>query len=598
MLSSTSSSDDEALQLATMPVGFRESHEDGRNNDFVDEDGKLLGAFNVSKPRDFTNGLSHAAQNLAKGVGVGIAGLFTAPIEGAVNSGAKGFFEGLGFGLVGAVSAPVIGVGTGIHQLYSGVMAQSEANDAKGKGLIWNKATRSWEVEVKRTLEEQYEAKSVKYEEQLKKDEAEPSKNDAVSSSAKETHFYDVLELSPGMDTTSNDIKKAYYKKAKEFHPDKNQNDVETAEFMFKEVAEAYQILSDPASRRTYDLHGKAALNQSSFDFDPGMLFGIIFGSEALSPYIGGEFRLSTLLPKILGHQDDSIEETQMDEIFDDQGIMNDKQELRVLRIAIYLRDKISPVVNNEVYNYVLRKAEKHPEKWSTILQSHILEGEEHLYSVVEEWEQSLEIEAAEICFETFGAIYVEALGFAFENIAKQYKTNANIFASAASKIRVSYQNTSDAMSLLTGTVSLFSGNKEMEKLSTKIKAAEEDPDTSPEELDALREKAAALPRALVEKLVQFGLRINLIDVNSTISDAVKCVVSKDTSIPTYERRVRANIIGRLGKVFSKTAKKYKEEHETSGPEVDVEDYLQECLLKAKMQKDADNSGVQEKSVI
>jgi len=196
-------------------------------------------------------------------------------------------------------------------------------------------------------------------------------------------------------------------------------------------------------------------------------------------------------------------------------------------------------------------------------------------------------IEAESLCSETFGGIYVEALGFAIENIAKQYKTNKNIFAVAASKIRGSYKNTSDVMSLVQGMVNLFKGNQEMERLATEIKAAETDPTVTSEQLNPLKEKAAALPKLLMEQLVQFGLRINLMDVNASVSDAVKYVVSKDTSAPIYERKVRANIIGRLGKVFSRTAKDYKEKHKGVGPELDVEDYLQECLLKAKMQMDA-----------
>ncbi len=68
--------------------------------------------------------------------------------------------------------------------------------------------------------------------------------------------FYDILGVSKG--ASASEIKKAYRKKAIQYHPDKNPGD-ETAELNFKKAAEAYEILSDSNKKAKYDQYGHAA---------------------------------------------------------------------------------------------------------------------------------------------------------------------------------------------------------------------------------------------------------------------------------------------------------------------------------------------------
>lgn len=70
--------------------------------------------------------------------------------------------------------------------------------------------------------------------------------------------YYQVLGVP--RNASSDDIKKAYRKAALKWHPDKNPENKERAEQRFKEIAEAYEVLSDREKREVYDRYGKEGL--------------------------------------------------------------------------------------------------------------------------------------------------------------------------------------------------------------------------------------------------------------------------------------------------------------------------------------------------
>src|SRR4051812_30787738 len=83
---------------------------------------------------------------------------------------------------------------------------------------------------------------------------------------------------------SADEIKKAYRKLVRQYHPDKNPGDA-AAEARFKEVQSAYDVLSDPEKRKQYDswgsTNGRPGPSNVDFgDFDLGDIFGGLFGGR------------------------------------------------------------------------------------------------------------------------------------------------------------------------------------------------------------------------------------------------------------------------------------------------------------------------------
>src|SRR5436853_6779047 len=97
--------------------------------------------------------------------------------------------------------------------------------------------------------------------------------------------YYEVLGVGRG--ATGEELKRAYRKLALQFHPDRNPNDPQS-EARFKEVNEAYEVLSDQSKRQRYDSFGHAGTQgMPGFDFGGAGfggindIFDMLFGQPA-----------------------------------------------------------------------------------------------------------------------------------------------------------------------------------------------------------------------------------------------------------------------------------------------------------------------------
>jgi molecular chaperone DnaJ len=104
------------------------------------------------------------------------------------------------------------------------------------------------------------------------------------------TDYYEVLGV--GRDAGDNDLKRAYRQLAMQFHPDKNPGD-KVAEEKFKQISEAYAILSDPDKRAQYDRFGTVGGAGGGFEGGFGTLFEDIFENFFAGGGGGGRGRRS-----------------------------------------------------------------------------------------------------------------------------------------------------------------------------------------------------------------------------------------------------------------------------------------------------------------
>ena len=104
------------------------------------------------------------------------------------------------------------------------------------------------------------------------------------------TDYYELLGVDRG--ASADDLKRAYRKLARQYHPDANPDDQE-AEAKFKEISEAYAVLSDESARARYDQFGHEGLRGGGmggdpFNFDLNDIFENFFGGN---PFGGGRTR-------------------------------------------------------------------------------------------------------------------------------------------------------------------------------------------------------------------------------------------------------------------------------------------------------------------
>ncbi|VDP95593.1 unnamed protein product, partial [Echinostoma caproni] len=96
-----------------------------------------------------------------------------------------------------------------------------------------------------------------------------------------ETKYYDILGVSPN--ATLEEIKKAYRRLALQYHPDKSRDNGEK----FKEISQAFEVISDPKKRRIYDEGGEQAIKEGGVDVggfhNPMDLFEMFFGGGGRS---------------------------------------------------------------------------------------------------------------------------------------------------------------------------------------------------------------------------------------------------------------------------------------------------------------------------
>ncbi|MDH4378499.1 MAG: molecular chaperone DnaJ [Vampirovibrionales bacterium] len=105
-------------------------------------------------------------------------------------------------------------------------------------------------------------------------------------SSTQQRDYYDILGVARS--ASADEIKKAFRKKAKEYHPDVNPS--ADAEDMFKQLGEAADVLSDPQKRQVYDTYGHDGLKSGGYQTNWDFMQGFPDLNDLFSTFFGGDF--------------------------------------------------------------------------------------------------------------------------------------------------------------------------------------------------------------------------------------------------------------------------------------------------------------------
>ncbi|KAL5725496.1 hypothetical protein ACHQM5_008634 [Ranunculus cassubicifolius] len=103
--------------------------------------------------------------------------------------------------------------------------------------------------------------------------------------------YYNILKVN--RNANEDDLKKSYRRLAMRWHPDKNQSNKKESEAKFKQISEAYDVLSDPQKRQIYDLYGEEALKSGQVPPPPSAFRGSGVGTSGSGAHPNSSFRFN-----------------------------------------------------------------------------------------------------------------------------------------------------------------------------------------------------------------------------------------------------------------------------------------------------------------
>ena len=377
----------------------------------------------------------------------------------------------------------------------------------------------------------------------------------------KDRLYYDWLEIRT--DAESAQIKKAYFKLARKYHPDKNPEGLtpEEAQEKFHRINVAYQILSNPTARAKYDKEGPAAESPDREDggdmanMDPMVFFHVMFASELVEAYVG-ELWLATTSKTAMsehslqegneeGAQGKDPEATRAEEearieFLQEQSRL--QQKLRQAQCAKHMRTRLFDFdsANPEPFKEEARKeAEKIVKQASS---------------------------------PALGALYCQTLGRSWVLQSETFLAKHNKIDWWKGPLARTQQTASSVGSnfrlLGAGVGALSAGSRamqsaqayqeqQMQQEAEKTEAETErasatTEDATPEPSDAEAELADAMTKSL-PAFLKLAWTMNERDILSTVKGTCTKLFD-DAGVPIEDRFERAHALRLMGKVFLKTA--------------------------------------------
>jgi curved DNA-binding protein CbpA len=335
-------------------------------------------------PSHALTGVSSGLKNLSLTTLGGVALLIALPIKGALDGyqyggilgGVAGSLLGTAGGAITFGGLVVTGTVSLAYQTASGLFRTPSAVYHGVQGKDWDADANEWifydlQVEAEK-LEKITEEEFIRL---LKKhpstsiysphpivdpqtEKGNENDNDHVRQPKKkiqDRELYDILGIEP--EATAAEIKKAYYAKAREYHPDRNPSTEANARF--QRIGQAYQVLGDDSSRADYDNRGKSALDSSQQQIDIAMIYMLFFGTDQFESLIG-ELQVSMIVKHIFDSSHKPSE------------IMRFRQRKRELSCALSLAQKLEAFLQGDVEIF-RKKAQQEVENLSETMMGVLL---------------------------------------------------------------------------------------------------------------------------------------------------------------------------------------------------------------------------------
>ncbi|TCD67705.1 hypothetical protein EIP91_012001 [Steccherinum ochraceum] len=345
-----------------------------------------------------------------------------------------------------------------------------------------------------------------------------------------ETGYYDLLGVAT--DATTDEIKKAYRRLAIKFHPDKNRDDP-NAEERFKDIAVAYQTLSDPQLRKKYNEFGSKESAPEGGFVDPEEVFGAIFGGDRFIPIIG-HISLAKDMKTALQEADEM------------EGGEEGKAVARDAKGREILSPEEKAKKEEKQRKVAAEKAAARAARVQKLVEN--LERKLGIFSesatgpndaqVTESYRTICQLEADELKTESYGADLLHAIGFVYVAKAKQHLATNQTFLGVGGWLH----NVQGKYHVFSETVSTLRSAIELKNVFEQIQAAERAGNLSPEERRRLEEQAA-------EKGLQALFKGTKLEIESVLRETCDRVL-EDPAIPRDKSLLRAVALQILGEAY------------------------------------------------
>ncbi|KAF8885556.1 X-domain of DnaJ-containing-domain-containing protein [Gymnopilus junonius] len=352
-----------------------------------------------------------------------------------------------------------------------------------------------------------------------------------------ETGYYDILGIP--VTATTDDIKKAYRRLAIKHHPDKNPDDPH-AEERFKEIAIAYQTLSDPALRKKYNEFGPKETAPEGGYMDPEEVFGAIFGGERFVPIIGHISLARDMKTALQEAEEAEEDEGEGKRLKDAKGreilspeekarkeekerVKAEKEKVKSAEKAAARSERVSKLVENmERKLGIFTESATGPED----------------PDVSRSWRTICQLEAEELKRESYGVELLHTIGFVYVSKAKHHLATNQTFLGVGGWLH----NVQGKYHVFSETVSTLRAAIELKSVFDQIQAAEKAGNMTPEEKKKLEEQAA-------EKGLQALFKGTKLEIESILREVCERILS-DPSLTRDKAQLRAVALQMLGEAY------------------------------------------------